>query len=558
MQTSARVCAVIAAVAGTVGTAAAQNGTVCWYWTVSDTGNGDGVIDCGESALLTLWALANPANTGFADAIYDITGDGEWDKGTLDSWDNYLDALTGEGNPQPNNDIWAIQSYQLPQAFNPDFDPSNPIAVYHIQWTPNSYVGQTVTITNGAPDAFIYTDQFGTQVLYTGDCGSIAFQVANCSPGPICCPGGRVWKPANPAHSPPTWRQFHSMAFDENTGMTVLFGGDYGSGNKTPNDTWEWDGADWHQRQAASPSNFEMPPPNAQPGGRRSAAMAFDPTLGRVILHGGRGYDVNGAYKYLGDLWSWDATTWTWSKETVAPPAPQARWRHAMVTVPTGEVQLYGGATPPGVRFDDTWTWNGAGWSKSAGTGVGRELHGLATTDSGALLFGGLTSQGRRDDTWALAGTTWTLQTPPTAPSKRQGHAMAGNPCSGEVVLFGGIDNVIFADTWVWNRVPNPAAWSQVSPAISPKGRHYSAIVYDSWRDEFVMFSGLNGDYKADTWVAVCCPADYNADWNVDTADILAFLGDWSIKDPRADINGDGVVNTQDFLAFMNIWQVKC
>lgn len=54
------------------------------------------------------------------------------------------------------------------------------------------------------------------------------------------------------------------------------------------------------------------------------------------------------------------------------------------------------------------------------------------------------------------------------------------------------------------------------------------------------------------------CEANYNADCAVNTQDVLDFLNDWVVSDPKADFNGDGSVNTLDFLAFLNRWVEGC
>ncbi|QKK10048.1 MAG: hypothetical protein HND58_19090 [Planctomycetota bacterium] len=54
------------------------------------------------------------------------------------------------------------------------------------------------------------------------------------------------------------------------------------------------------------------------------------------------------------------------------------------------------------------------------------------------------------------------------------------------------------------------------------------------------------------------CEANYNADCVVNTQDVLAFLNDWVIGDPKADFNGDGSVNTLDVLSFLNRWVAGC
>lgn len=56
----------------------------------------------------------------------------------------------------------------------------------------------------------------------------------------------------------------------------------------------------------------------------------------------------------------------------------------------------------------------------------------------------------------------------------------------------------------------------------------------------------------------VVCPADFNADFVVNTQDVLAFLNAWTSGDASADFNGDGTINTQDVLAFLNAWTSGC
>ena len=54
------------------------------------------------------------------------------------------------------------------------------------------------------------------------------------------------------------------------------------------------------------------------------------------------------------------------------------------------------------------------------------------------------------------------------------------------------------------------------------------------------------------------CDADFNADGDVNTLDVLAFLNAWTAGDSAADFNGDGDVNTLDVLAFLNAWTAGC
>jgi hypothetical protein len=85
------------------------------------------------------------------------------------------------------------------------------------------------------------------------------------------------------------------MAFDEQSGTVVLFGGidrdDY-----SLNDTWQFDGDSWQKIKGRGPSP------------RRYAALAYDPQLKGCLLHGGSEDDA-GTRKF-GDAWLFRNGAW--------------------------------------------------------------------------------------------------------------------------------------------------------------------------------------------------------------------------------------------------------
>ncbi len=174
-----------AAAACLAANAAAQTPTVCWYWEVMDTAGNVGFVVPGAQAYLTLWAAFDPPNHGFAQAgPYTISGNAEWQAGTVFGHDNRLWFTSGHGDLNPDESITGVENFQLPELFNTDYIADNPILLYSIWWAPDRYEGQWVTVSNGAPDAFIYTNAFGSSVLYQGSCaGTITFQVV---PTPGC------------------------------------------------------------------------------------------------------------------------------------------------------------------------------------------------------------------------------------------------------------------------------------------------------------------------------------------------------------------------------------
>ncbi len=156
-------------VAALAGLANAQVMTITWG--VSDTGDADGVLTPGESAILTMYAAMNPGAVGFAGSIYNIGGDADWGAGSIGSYTNLVDSLaTGPGDMNAGNFITGIESFQLPPFFNPSFNASNPIAVYQIVWTPADYSAKIVSFGSFDHINFdVYTDNFGSSTGYTGE-----------------------------------------------------------------------------------------------------------------------------------------------------------------------------------------------------------------------------------------------------------------------------------------------------------------------------------------------------------------------------------------------------
>lgn len=149
--------------------AAVGQGTMTFFWTTDDTGDRDGVIEPGEAAVLLLWAGMEPQPpVGFAGSIFDIAGDAEyWQLGELESYDNLVGEIWGRGFLDGENNISAIETFQLPPFFNPNYDGSSPIALYYIRWRPAAYVPGWVGFwSKNHRNADLYLDQYGTSESY--------------------------------------------------------------------------------------------------------------------------------------------------------------------------------------------------------------------------------------------------------------------------------------------------------------------------------------------------------------------------------------------------------
>jgi hypothetical protein len=95
------------------------------------------------------------------------------------------------------------------------------------------------------------------------------------------------------------------------------------------------------------------------------------------------------------------------------------------------------------------------------------------------VMFGGFNKQGWIDETWLFDGTTWVHVIPQTSPPRRAGTMMAFDRVSGKLVLFGGFDGHNFlTDTWLWDGAT--MNWTQATPQTSPPPLSTAMLFTDS------------------------------------------------------------------------------
>ncbi len=273
----------------------------------------------------------------------------------------------------------------------------------------------------------------------------------------------------------PSPRSGHAMAYDSARARTVLFAGNTAGGLN--GETWEWDGDEWHLVGQSGPA------------ARYKHVMAYDGTRGVVVLFGG--YDANG---WNGETWEWDGTGW--ALRTSGGPTPRSSSAMAYDD-DYGVVVLFGGRDAGG-PIAETWEWDGNAWTQRTPdwppVPSPRAGHAMAYDLDRArvVLFGGTNSVPVVGDTWEWDGANlaWCFRTGEGAPS-RSGHAMAYDAGRGETVLFGGWVSVNRRsdETWAWDG----SAWAQRSPVHKPSARCSHALTYDSRRAVLVLFGGATG-----------------------------------------------------------------
>ena len=139
----------------------------------------------------------------------------------------------------------------------------------------------------------------------------------------------------------PQIRYRASMAFDPTTGWMSLFGGFNSVDNVYLNDTWAFDGTSWVQL-------FPTAVPPDIPSKRFGASMAFDPVTEQMILFGG----LNES-DFYNDTWVLSETGWTDITPALPDISPPSRYTASMAFDTTmGKIILFGGwGSGLGCRF---------------------------------------------------------------------------------------------------------------------------------------------------------------------------------------------------------------
>jgi hypothetical protein len=292
------------------------------------------------------------------------------------------------------------------------------------------------------------------------------------------------WMELHPEHTPGR-RAISAVAYDADRQRLVLFGGisDWiGSSFYYEHDTWEWDGTDWTEKK-----------PVTSPPARAGHMMAYDEKRGVVVLFGGE--DKAGTY-FFNDTWTWDGETWT-----LHTPAsyPAGRRGGQLFYDPQSEkVILTGGFYyAPGKVFtalNDAWAWDGEDWEYIPALSESLIITNPNVVYNPALgqpaMYNYKQLLGWRDNRWQE------IDAGPMPPN-RFGPWLAADPHSGQMLLFGGLENnQQRSDTWLFDG----NTWQELHPDLTPSPRDAYVMFYDRARDSFIVYGGISTYALDDMW----------------------------------------------------------
>ncbi len=308
-----------------------------------------------------------------------------------------------------------------------------------------------------------------------------------------------TWININP-NPAPTPRRQHSMVYDSVNRKIVLFGGWRYPDNKY--DTWVYDVG----TKIWTPKN-----PDPHPEGRRSFSMAFDDTSGKTVLYGGEKGGTRTGNK-LNDTWTYDLTTNTWLEKHPGNP-PEGRGgaiaafdpNNSKTTIFSGTV---GYDAQVGDLVDELWTYdlNQNQWAEKILSSGPIGMHSPRMIydewNDGILLFGGYNGT-FFDDTWIYncSSEEWLRVFTDNAPSARNSFGFTYNNNANLGILFGGNNNNYLRDTWVFRSAQYETNGNYTSEIIDISS-HYKWSKFSIQKKEYDNNRINVSIYDADTGMA--------------------------------------------------------
>jgi hypothetical protein len=113
------------------------------------------------------------------------------------------------------------------------------------------------------------------------------------------------------------------------------------------------------------------------------------------------------------------------------------------------------------------------------------------------VLFGGIGESSDLNDTWTFDGTTWTKVKTSVTPPRRGAATMAFDKHAKKLVMFGGFNfsnRKYLQDTWTWNGATS--MWSPVKMGKSPPAASGPMLFTDPTTGNAMMFGGFNATHR--------------------------------------------------------------
>jgi len=237
-----------------------------------------------------------------------------------------------------------------------------------------------------------------------------------------------------------------------------------------------------------------LPIKGDKPSKRAFYGACYDPDRRGVWLHGG--FDGK---RMLDDLWFFDYVKDVWSKVQAKGPTPPIRDLHSLVyNAKAGQLLVFGGLRDLGTMdvLDDQWTFDvrTSAWSPVAAKGNRPSARFGQTTawdEQGQRLFvqGGIGAGGQPASSalwiYDVASETWTSRRDPGARNFATGQ-MVYLPDTDRLLIFGGGGNNIE----YWCDLAD-RRWLSADGPAPMEGRSFHAMALDPATNRLFVFGGV-------------------------------------------------------------------
>lgn len=292
-----------------------------------------------------------------------------------------------------------------------------------------------------------------------------------------------------------------SAAYDEVRKKVLAFGGAKidGIAFNTTNDLAEWTGTGWKV----------VPTVGTRPAKRAFSAFVWDSINKRFLVAGGADniasvFDVGSSSSstFFSDFYSLSDPendgTYAWARlpDLDGPIAAAG----AAYDSARKQLVLYGGLLAPQVYSSALRLFDGTSWSRVTGAAPPARGDAAMAWDPGSknlILFGGDSGPSNLADTWRWDGRSWSTIAGAGGPARKQA---AFATTKDAVVVFGGRTDGTFADNETWIFRNNK--WTKSTAGTAPTGSNQASMAFDPTRNVLVRFGGndINGDPTDETW----------------------------------------------------------
>jgi len=243
--------------------------------------------------------------------------------------------------------------------------------------------------------------------------------------------------------------------------------------------------------------------------------MAYDVESNRMVLFGGA---IDAAHP-LTDTWTYELSTNAW-RQMAPAESPGAVEGPMVYDVQSDRVIMFVGVLSrnpfsDSIPASETWaydlntdTWTNRHPAEHPPAGLLGARMAYDSESDKMILFGGwdflatvLTSK----QTWAydFDTNTWKNMAPKVSPPGRNFHQMAYDSKSDRVIMWGGSgDTGETDDNRVWAYDFNTNTWAEANPPNGPICAYYVAMTYVPGLDQLILFGGqpASGKTSNNTW----------------------------------------------------------